>query len=40
MGKREATEDRELYLWREEREREESTGKALPWKVAGEKEKE
>ena len=36
---REATEGRELFLWRQDRERGESIGKAVPLKVAGEKEK-
>ena len=40
MGEREAVEGRELFLWRDEGERGESPGKALPPKVAGEKEKE
>ena len=40
LGEREATECREWYLWREDRERGESTAKALLPKVAGDKEKE
>ena len=30
LGEREAVEGRELFLWREKRERGESAGKALP----------
>ena len=40
MGEREAAEGRELYLRRQDRESRESTGEALPPRVAGEKEKE
>ena len=39
LREREALEFRELFSWREDRERVESSGKALPPKVAGEKEK-
>ena len=38
LGETEAMEGRELFLWREDREMGESTGKTLPPKAAGEKE--
>ena len=40
LGKREAREGRELYLWRQNREKGESTGKTLSPRVATGKEKE
>ena len=41
LGERGAVEGRELFLWREDRERGgESAGKALPQKISGGKEKE
>ena len=38
LGETEATEGKERFLWREDRERGESTGKTLPPKVAEKKE--